>query len=70
MLDAGRQAANALHELAEDRRAHGLQLAELQTELRAAQRSAHLFELENVRLQAVLETQQVSPAAKGTVTTN
>ncbi len=55
MRDAGLQAAKALQQLADARGDHASQVTTLQTELTAAQRNAHEFELQLVRARALLE---------------
>lgn len=58
--DAGLQATKALQELADARNSHANQLAALQAQLTAVQRTAHEFELELVRARALLESQGVA----------
>ncbi|HZR19805.1 MAG TPA: DNA-binding protein [Verrucomicrobiae bacterium] len=53
--DAGLQAAKALQDLADARGAHATQMAALQSDLTTAQRTAHEFELQLVRANALLE---------------
>jgi hypothetical protein len=60
--EATTQAAVALQNLAESRASHAAQIAALQTDLTAAVRKAHEFELNLVRAEALLEANGIQPA--------